>query len=74
MAHPADKPAEIRQKPRHCVYDGPARAIPPAQRARSKGFGHLDDPVVPRSYWYWMAGLVAAALVLGILLGCWLLA
>jgi hypothetical protein len=34
----------------------------------------FDDPVIPRSYWYWTAGLAAAALALGLLLGRLLLA
>jgi hypothetical protein len=69
----ASQPNKAQNKPRRCVYDGPALAIPPGQRVRSKRFGHFDDPVIPRSYWYWTAGLVAAALGLGLFLGRFLL-
>ncbi len=69
----ASQPDKAQNKPRHCVYHGPAQAIPPGQRVRSKRFGHFDDPVIPRSYWYLTAGLAAAALVLGLLLGRFLL-
>jgi len=70
MANPLDKP---RQLPPGCVYDGPALAVPPGQRVRSKRFGHFDDPVIPRSYWYLTACLVASALVIGLLVGRFLL-
>ncbi len=70
MANPLDKP---RQLPPGCIYDGPALAVPPAQRVRSERLGHLDDPVIPRSYWYLTAGLTTAALVLGVLIGVFLL-
>ncbi len=73
MAHPPDRPDTIRNKSRHCVYAGPARAIPPAQRVKRKKYPRFDDPVVPRSYWYLTAALVAAALVLGVLVGVILL-
>jgi hypothetical protein len=69
----ASQPDKAQNKPRHCVYDGPGRAIPPGQRVRSKRFGHFDDPVIPRSYWYLTAGLAAAALALGLLVGRFLL-
>jgi hypothetical protein len=55
------------------TFVGKALAVPPEQRVRSKHFGHLDDPVVPRSYWYLTGGLAAAALALGLLLGRFLL-
>jgi hypothetical protein len=70
MANPLDKPQKL---PPGCLYDGPALAVPPEQRVRSKRFGHLDDPVIPRSYWYVTTGLAAAALALGLLLGRFLL-
>ena len=54
-------------------FVGKALVVPPEQRVRSKRFGHLDDPVIPRSYWYWTAGLATAALALGLLLGRFLL-
>jgi hypothetical protein len=69
----ASQPDKAQTKPKHCVYSGPAHAIPPEQRVKAKRFGHLDDPVIPRSYWYWTGGLVALALALGLLLGRFLL-
>jgi hypothetical protein len=48
--------------------------LPPGQRSTTKHLPRFDDPVIPRSYWYWTGGLVAAALVLGLLLGRWVLA
>jgi hypothetical protein len=73
MANPPDKPDNIREKPRHCLYDGPARAIPPGQRVRAKKYPRFDDPVIPRSYWYLTTGLAVAALVLGMVVGRFLL-
>jgi hypothetical protein len=70
MADQPDKPLVVDGG---CLYDGPARAIPPGQRVRSRRFGHFDDPVIPRSYWDLTAGLAAAALALGLLLGRFLL-
>jgi hypothetical protein len=43
------------------------------ERIRPKKFARFDDPVVPRSHWYLTAGLAAAALVLGVLVGVFLL-
>jgi hypothetical protein len=56
-----------------CLYDGPALSVPPGQRIRPKRMARFDDPVIPRSYWYWTAGLATAALALGLLLGRFLL-
>jgi hypothetical protein len=50
-------------------FVGNALPVPPGQRVRSKRFGRLDDPIIPPSYWYLTAGLVVAALALGLLLG-----
>jgi hypothetical protein len=61
-----DKP---RTLPPGCVYDGPALPVPPGQRIRPKKFARFDDPVIPRSYWYLTAGIAAATLTLGLLLG-----
>jgi hypothetical protein len=47
--------------------------VPPGVRVRPKKFARFDDPVIPRSYWYWTAGLAAAALALGLLVGRFLL-
>jgi hypothetical protein len=55
------------------LYDGPALAVPPEQRVRPKKYPRFDDPIIPRSYWYLTAGLAAAALALGLLLGRFLL-
>jgi hypothetical protein len=72
MANPSP---ESQGQPPKTVYTfvGKALVVPPEQRVRSKRFGQLDDPVIPRSYWYWTAGLAAAALALGLLLGRFLL-
>ncbi len=47
--------------------------LPPGQRSSTKKLPRFDDPVIPRSYWYLTAGLAAASLVLGMLLGRFLL-
>ena len=47
--------------------------LPPGQRSTAKKLPRFDDPVIPRSYWYLTAGLAAATLVLGLLLGRFLL-
>jgi hypothetical protein len=65
----ADQPDKVQDKPRHCVYDGPAIKVPPGARVRPKQFARFDDPVIPRSYGYLTAGLTIAALALGLLLG-----
>ena len=72
MANPSPEP---HGQPPKTVYTfvGKALAVPPEQRIRSKEFGHLDDLVIPRSYWYWTAGLATAALALGLLVGRFLL-
>jgi hypothetical protein len=55
------------------LFDVEAVKPPPGVRVRARKFARFDDPVIPRSYWYLTAGLVAAALVLGLLLGRFLL-
>jgi hypothetical protein len=70
MANPSEK---LHQLPPGCLYDGPALPVPPGQRVRTKTLPRFDDPVMPRSYWYLTAGLAAAALVLGLLAGRFLL-
>jgi hypothetical protein len=47
--------------------------VQPGERIRPKKYPRFDDPVIPRWYWYLTAGLVAAALVLGLLVGRFLL-
>jgi hypothetical protein len=69
----ADQPQEPLEVDGGCLYDGPALKPPPGVRIRPKKFARFDDPVIPRSYWYLTAGLAAAALVLGVLLGVFLL-
>jgi hypothetical protein len=69
----ANQPEKAQERPRHCVYDGPALKVPPGQRIRPKKFARFDDPVIPRRYWYLTAGLVLAALMLGLLLGRFLI-
>jgi len=70
MANQPDKPLVVDGG---CLYDGPALPVPPGQRIRPKKMARFDDPVIPRLYWYLTAGLAAAALVLGLLLGRWVL-
>jgi hypothetical protein len=69
----ASQPDKAQNKPRRCVYDGPALKVPPGVRVRPKTFARFDDPVLPRGYWYLTAGVAAAALALGLLLGRFLL-
>jgi hypothetical protein len=66
MADQLDKPLVVDGG---CLYDGLALAVPPGQRIRPKKLARFDDPVIPRAYWYLTAGLAAAALGLGLLLG-----
>jgi hypothetical protein len=47
--------------------------LPPGQRSSTKKLPRYDDLVIPRSYWYWTAGMAAAALALGLLVGRFLL-
>jgi hypothetical protein len=72
MANPSPEPQ--KQVPK-TVYEFDVKAIKvlPGERIRPKKFARFDDPVIPRSYWYLTAGLVAAALTLGLLLGRFLL-
>jgi hypothetical protein len=55
------------------VSDGPALKVPPGQRIRPKNFTRFDDLIIPRFYWYLTAILVIAVLMLGLLLGRFLL-
>jgi hypothetical protein len=65
----ADQPQQPLAVDGGCLYDGPALKPPPGVRIRPKKFDRFDVPVIPRGYWYLTAGLVGAALVLGLLLG-----
>jgi hypothetical protein len=56
-----------------CLYDGPALKPPPGVRLGPKKLARFDDPVIPRSYWYLTAGFALTALVVGLLLGVFLL-
>jgi hypothetical protein len=69
----ADQPLKPPSKERRFVYDGPALKPPPGVRIRPKKFARYDDPVIPRSYWYLMAGIAVAAVVLGLVVGRFLL-
>jgi hypothetical protein len=70
----ASQPPESQGRARtYYEFDGPALAVPPEKRIRPKKLGHFDDPVIPRSYWYVTAGIAAAAAVLGLLAGRFLL-
>jgi hypothetical protein len=70
----SQSPKPQNQRPK-TVYKFVAKAIkvPPGVRIRPKKFARFDDPVIPRSYWYLTAGLAATALVLGLLVGRWVL-
>jgi hypothetical protein len=72
MASPSPEPQKPKPKTFY-KFTGKAIKVLPGERIRSKKFGHFDDPVIPRSYWYVTAGLVAVALVLGLLVGRFLL-
>jgi hypothetical protein len=65
----ANHPTKAQNKPRRCVYEGPALKVPPGVRIRPKKFARFDAPIVPKRYWYLAAGLVCAALVVGFLVG-----
>ena len=70
MASPSPEP----QKPKtEYLFESKAIKVRPGERIRPKKFARFDDPVIPRSYWYLTAGLVAAALVLGLFLGRFLM-
>jgi hypothetical protein len=71
----ANQPPKLEKQVPKTSYLFTVKAIkpPPGVRIRPKKFARFDDPVIPRSYWYLSAGLVAAALVLGLLLGRFLL-
>jgi hypothetical protein len=56
-----------------CLYDGPALKPPPGVRIRPEKLARFDVPVLPRRHWYVTAGLTAAALALGLVLGRFLL-
>jgi hypothetical protein len=69
----ASQPEKLLEVDGGCLYDGPAHPVPAGQRIRPKNLTHLDDSIIPRRYWYLTAGLAAATLVLGLLLGRFLL-
>ncbi len=72
MANPAPEPQP--QKPKTVyLFKGKTIKPPPGQRSTTKHLPRFDDPVIPRSYWYLAAGLTTAALVLGVLIGVFLL-
>jgi hypothetical protein len=72
MANPSPEPQ--KQKPEiFRKITVKAIKVRPGERIRPKKFARFDDPVIPRSYWYWTAGLAAAALALGLLVGRFLL-
>jgi hypothetical protein len=55
------------------VIRGKAIKPPPGTRIRPKKFARFDDPVIPQSYWYLTAGIGVAAVVVGLLIGRFLL-
>ena len=72
MANPSPEPQ--KQVPETFrKITGKAIKLPPGQRSSTKHLPRFDDPMIPRSYWYLTGGLVAAALVLGLLVGRFLL-
>jgi hypothetical protein len=70
MANQTPDPKEIVTS---YLFDVEAVKLPPGQRSTTKHLPRFDDPVIPRSYWYLTAGLAAVALVLGVLIGRFLL-
>jgi hypothetical protein len=72
MAKPSPEPQKQVPEPVY-KFKGKAIKVLPGERIRPKKFARFDDPVIPRSHWYLTAGLVAAALVLGLLVGRFLL-
>jgi hypothetical protein len=71
MASPTPEPQ--KQKPKtFYTFTGKTIKPPPGTRT-TKHLPRFDDPVIPRSYWYWTAGVAAAALVLGVFIGRFLL-
>jgi hypothetical protein len=72
MANQSPKPEGQAPKTFY-KFVGKALAVPPEQRVRRRKLVHLPEPGIPRSYWYLTAGLVLAALMLGLLLGRFLL-
>jgi hypothetical protein len=69
----ADQPQQSLEVDGGCLYDGPALKPPPGVRLRPKKLARFDDPVIPCFYWYVTAAFAAAALVLGVLVGVFLL-
>jgi hypothetical protein len=69
----ANQPPDPKGVVTSYLFDVEAVPVPPGQRIRPKKMARFDDPVIPRSYWYLTAGLAATALVLGLLLGRFLL-
>jgi len=68
MANPSPEPQ--KQKPKTFYkFTGKAIKLAPGQPSSTKRLPRFDDPVIPRSYWYLTAGLAAATLALGLLLG-----
>jgi hypothetical protein len=72
MANPSPKPEGQAPKTVY-TFVGKAFDVPPEQRVRRRKLVHLDDPGIPRRYWYLTTGLVLAALMLGLLFGRFLL-
>jgi hypothetical protein len=72
MASPSPEPQKQMAKTFY-KFTGKALKVPPGERIRPKKFARFDDPIIPRSYWYLTGGLAAVALVLGLLLGRFLL-
>jgi hypothetical protein len=72
MANPSPKP-EGQAPNTDYLFVGKALAVPPEQRVRRRKLVHLDEPGIPRIYWYLTTGLVVAVLMLGLLVGRFLL-
>ena len=65
----ANRPPDPKGGVTSYLFDVVAVKVPPGQRIRPKKLARFDDPVIPPAYWYLTAGLAAAALGLGLLLG-----
>jgi hypothetical protein len=69
----ANQPPDPKSVATSYLFDVEAVPVPPGVRVRPRKMARFDDPVIPRSYWYLTAGLAAAALALGVVLGRFLL-
>lgn len=65
----ANQPGDVKRARTVYIFDVEAVPVPPGTRVRPKGISHMPEFVIPRSYWYLTAILVAAGLGLGLAVG-----